>query len=532
MCGMKGDTITIQMDTVPTPELGMDTAYCKGFIFIKDATHNGPLFKRYRWSDGTSGNLNWVRKHGELSVEVTNKCGVGRDTVFIGIHEPLTIDLGLDTIICEGDTITLDPLSKEGTSLWSTGSTDSLIKVTKAGTYSVTVTNACGTYSASKKVEVETVPDIELPKDSILCDGDTVQLSVSYSRSSYKWQDGSTNQTFIVDEAGKYWVEVTNLCGMDRAEVEYKYEFPLDVELGADTILCDKRGFSKTLNLPGDPEYFWSTGSRTNVGQIGSGGKYLVNAKNVCGVYSDEIYVEQLYTPNPVLGNDTIMCQGETKKLSLDLDEKERKGSTITWQGRYNRDEFVANRTGVYWVDVTNVCGTNSDTIDIEIQPLPKVGLNNLDTNACNGKLIYDLREYPYEMLWQDGSSRKRYVIKEPGQYSVELWDELGCYSVEQFESRECPSQFWAPNAFTPNRDGKNETWRVYKTHIHDFELEVYNRWNELVFQSYDINKEWNGNRMNDGAKCPVGTYTFKARFKEDANKQLQEEIGQVNIVE
>ncbi|MCB0481617.1 MAG: gliding motility-associated C-terminal domain-containing protein, partial [Flavobacteriales bacterium] len=87
------------------------------------------------------------------------------------------------------------------------------------------------------------------------------------------------------------------------------------------------------------------------------------------------------------------------------------------------------------------------------------------------------------------------------------------------------------PNAFTPNRDGKNETWRVYKENIYDFHLQVFNRWNEVVFETYTITDEWNGLLHNTESKCPVGTYLYKVTYRENANKQLQQELGEVHIV-
>ena len=531
MCGTIGDTIRVLDDTIPTPDLGKDTSFCTGFIFVLDATHSpGNMGVRYKWSDNTPSARSWVRKSGVVWVEVANKCGIGSDTMNVGIDKPLSIDIGRDTIICEGDTIELDPNTQGATCLWNTLSTDSTIKIYQAGTYWLRATNTCGSVSDTIRIETETVPKITLPEDTTKCKGDSIQLGVSYSRSTYKWQDGSTAQTYMVRRAGTYWVEVSNICGMDRDEVIYKYDEPLYVELGADTIMCDNRTFEKTLNLPGNPKYFWSTGSRTNVGKITGGGIYHVSATNVCGVFSDKLEVEQLYKPTPSLGNDTMLCTGEVYKLALSLPENQRRGSEIIWQGRYSRNEYKVNQTGIYRVNVENICGTGGDTIEVEFRALPKVGLPK-DTNACDGKLVLDLREYPYQMKWQDGSEKKKYTIRDPGEYVLELTDDIGCYNTERMTAKECPGEFWAPNAFTPNRDGKNETWRVYKENIYDFHIEVYNRWNELVFESDDILHEWNGLRNNTGVDCPVGTYTFKVSYREIANKQFQEEIGIVNIV-
>ena len=112
------------------------------------------------------------------------------------------------------------------------------------------------------------------------------------------------------------------------------------------------------------------------------------------------------------------------------------------------------------------------------------------------------------------------------------MWDELGCYSSARFKVRQCPSEMWAPNAFSPNYDELNESFRVYKDGIKDFEIEIYDRWNKLVFSSTNINEGWEGTVENDDNRpCVQGMYIWKVKFKEIENNQQQIIMGEVNLM-
>ena len=55
------------------------------------------------------------------------------------------------------------------------------------------------------------------------------------------------------------------------------------------------------------------------------------------------------------------------------------------------------------------------------------------------------------------------------------------------------PVNLYVPNAFTPNSDGTNDTFGAKGDGIIEFNIQIFNRWGELVFESNDINKVWDG---------------------------------------
>jgi gliding motility-associated-like protein len=93
------------------------------------------------------------------------------------------------------------------------------------------------------------------------------------------------------------------------------------------------------------------------------------------------------------------------------------------------------------------------------------------------------------------------------GKYRVHAVNYLGCITDTTVE---IPSTCYLadlPTAFSPNGDGKNDIFIVRGVNVKEMDLRIYNRWGQLVFQSHDVNKGWDG-RFN-GQDAPVEAYAF-----------------------
>ncbi|ELR70008.1 hypothetical protein C900_04378 [Fulvivirga imtechensis AK7] len=82
------------------------------------------------------------------------------------------------------------------------------------------------------------------------------------------------------------------------------------------------------------------------------------------------------------------------------------------------------------------------------------------------------------------------------------------------------PVNVYYPNAFTPDGNGTNEEFRVHGKFIASYELQVYNRWGELIFFSDNMDKGWNG--TYNGSMLPEGTYAFIARMHDMAGREIE----------
>lgn len=90
----------------------------------------------------------------------------------------------------------------------------------------------------------------------------------------------------------------------------------------------------------------------------------------------------------------------------------------------------------------------------------------------------------------------------------------------------------FAPNIFTPDGNSFNETWRVYISGIdvYDFELTIYNRYGEIVFQSFDAEATWNGTYGNDGNLVQDGTYPWVVTAKDAIDDNKYQFKGTITI--
>ncbi|MEM7105431.1 MAG: PKD domain-containing protein [Bacteroidota bacterium] len=91
-----------------------------------------------------------------------------------------------------------------------------------------------------------------------------------------------------------------------------------------------------------------------------------------------------------------------------------------------------------------------------------------------------------------------------------------GCQdSTSQLVDVEPLFTYYLPNAFTPNEDGVNDGFRgagITYT-LSQFEMTIWNRWGELVFQTNDPEEAWNGRRNNNGRLSPLGVYVYQVNL-------------------
>jgi gliding motility-associated-like protein len=90
---------------------------------------------------------------------------------------------------------------------------------------------------------------------------------------------------------------------------------------------------------------------------------------------------------------------------------------------------------------------------------------------------------------------------------------------------------YWSPNAFTPDGDGLNDTWRPWNNvlDLTNYDLRVFDRWGREVFASTDPYKTWDG--KVDGAEMPSAVYAFRARMTDALTRDEHEVVGHVTVV-
>lgn len=143
--------------------------------------------------------------------------------------------------------------------------------------------------------------------------------------------------------------------------------------------------------------------------------------------------------------------------------------------------------------------------------------------------------DYPASLVWTLNG-----VTYNQQQLTVE-WDSVGVYDIIVYADTDvsCPSDtqriqvivercdqliYFIPNSFTPDEDIHNNTFQPVFTEgfdPYDFHMIIFNRWGEIIFESYDASRGWNGNY--GGIKCQDGVYTWKIDFglPEDTDERI-----------
>ena len=95
--------------------------------------------------------------------------------------------------------------------------------------------------------------------------------------------------------------------------------------------------------------------------------------------------------------------------------------------------------------------------------------------------------------------------------------------------SVEKPYALYAPNAFSPDSDGINDFFKISGQGILDFQIEIYNRWGQMVYKSDDLSKGWNGTFK--GKNLPTGSYVYKIKTIKNGNGEELVKTGTVALV-
>ncbi|UTW60913.1 gliding motility-associated C-terminal domain-containing protein [bacterium SCSIO 12741] len=523
-CGLKSDTIRVYDLDPPEVDLGGDTAFCGGTWYVLDAHWPG---SSYLWHDGNRHNYrHWARTTGLKWVEVTNACGVASDSAYIEVHHPLFFDLGPDSVLCEGDSIHLKPFIGFGNILWSDSSSEKTIQIKKPGTWWLQVTNLCGSRSDTIHFRNESAPEVVFPSDTVLCMGEGLTLSLDSPSTAFAWSTGDTGYSIYVQNPGLYWGKTANECGIASDSLQVYVDVPLKPTLGSDTTLCEGQQFSMGFQFPNNPGYLWNTGETSSHIQVASEGVYSVTISNACGPYTAHRRVDPYYKPVIEIGADTILCFGKSLLLKSGLSMADMKYTDLVWNGSYANKEWVAAESGEHFLEATNRCGTARDTMVLSyfdpIHPhLPE------DTGRCEEIILPTWHPEGHRYYWfHNGDS----IADELRSYRYTLVDNHGCQQEFSLELVDCPYQFYSPSAFTPNSDPHNPTFKVYLTGGYDYHLTVLNRWNEVVFESYETEQGWDGIRQDNETHCPDGVYVWKLSFRNDFDDQLIHQTGQVTL--
>lgn len=470
---------------------------------IQTNTTGGTAPYNYSWIPvmGNQANASNLAP-GTYSTIVTDNKGC-IDTLTTTITEPTPITttaMGADTI-CPGDQATISVTANGGVGnynyLWNNNNTGATQQVSPASTttYSVTATDANGCPGTTDSIVV-LVNDINLAtlhvvNDTNLCQGSPYSLSASVSGGIdnyvFNWSNGlgQGSGPFVVAplSSTNYTVTVTDVCGNTVSENIAVDIHPLPkVNLLPQTAIeCGSVAISLQNNStnPSGNTYFWDFGDNTT-----STSEMPTKTYHQTGNYQVELTVTSPY-------------------------------------GCVNTDQAYVNIT-VHPKPIAQF-----ETTPYEIDMLnPQVSFENYSVDA-------DF----YAWNFGDGSTSNQHspvhVYDTHGTYPITLiaTNTYGCKDTARSEVIIDPVySFYIPNAFTPNNDGDNDIFTAVGEEIETFEMQIFNRWGELIYETSELTNGWDGTIKGSNELAMNGVYVYNIKLR-DWQGLYHKYVGHVSLL-
>jgi len=319
------------------------------------------------------------------------------------------LELGISRELCFGDTTILDAGPGKTSYSWSTGDTTQKITVFTPGTYYVTTLsgNEC---TASDTITVsyyQPAATIQASRDTI-CEGASLLLNVP-GVFLFEWQDGSTDPFFIADQAGIYFVDITDFQGCkSRDSIEIWTSprpispiasiVPFDPSINSDTV-CAGELVSLEMSALAGATYTWLGPNNTlfsgqnlnfnpiETAQAGNYMAYYIVAG--CESFFDTVSILVNPSPEVYIGLSDTLCD----EASATLDGGVGPGYTYLWQDNSADQTFEVIESGTFWVEVTNLLGcARRDSVDLTFSfrpPSPLLSTMGFDVESdsiCAGE--------------------------------------------------------------------------------------------------------------------------------------------------
>lgn len=244
-----------------------------------------------------------------------------------------------------------------------------------------------------------------------------------------------------------------------------------------------------------------------------------------CGV--DSLWIEGSASTSdpgtPVIdwstGNGNILSDDDTSSIRVDQGGSYALTVTDTSNG--------CVRTKVEDVQVDN-SGPNAS-----FAPQPAQGSVPLEVNFVNKSTGAKAYEWQFGDGAKASSSDPSHIYQEEGSYEAKLIarGKGSCADTAYYSSIvvDMNIELEVPNVFSPNGDGRNESFRVKGKGIERLKGRVYNRWGQKIYAWQGVSEGWDG-RTSAGNKVPEGTYFFDIRaYAQDGT--LYQREGSVTLV-
>ncbi len=543
-------------------------------------------------SNYATGNL-WSTNETTQSITVSNSGTITLSTTINGCVSPnsnIVISQGQGTLptaiisgggsFCAGNTVSPIDVNVTGIGPWTidftidgvaqtaaTGSTSPITLGNSQGVYALTfVSDLNCSNSANGTTSIEVIPIPALSVNSVsICAGNsgTITATSDIAGGTFLWSPGGETTASITvnpNLTSNYSVVYTlNSCSSVSTSTTVTVNPTPTIAVNNASICQNQTATLTAIPSVSGGTFLWNpNGETTNaisVSPMVSTNYTVVYTLNGCSSSAAQGTVTVNLSPVVSFIADTLSgCVPLTVQFSSTSTSDPNaciwtlsNGSTLTGCN----PTFTFDQAGCYDVTLAttlNGCSGSSSAanyICVESNPVafftgnplqltdenPTIDLENLSTGAST-----------YSWNFGDGGTDSAvnpshtYAQNDLG-YTIELTatSALGCQSTYSINiTYDQQLIFYVPNAFTPDDDEHNPVFKPIFTSGYDpysYNLSIYDRWGEIIFESNDVNEGWDGTYIQTTGLVQDGIYVWRISFKVNNNDERKVYTGHVNLL-
>jgi gliding motility-associated-like protein len=168
---------------------------------------------------------------------------------------------------------------------------------------------------------------------------------------------------------------------------------------------------------------------------------------------------------------------------------------------------------------------------DIEVIPTPTAEFpTQNDTIYFDERINLQAKEGYANYLWNTGDTTSSILVSTEGLYTLQIQTSEGCMAEEKVMMLYAFVPLDMPNAFSPNGDGLNDTFKpvTYPEKVKSYSMYIYDRWGMQLFFSNEITKGWDGTYQ--GSSLQPGIYNYVVKYSNPSGA-IREKRGGVMVV-
>lgn len=347
------------------------------------------------------------------------------------------------------------------------------------------------------------------------------------------WDGPGTGQLYFTEST----TTATNFCDGDSPILPVEIKEEVIPVLTTENVKCfgDFNGSARieSVNGSSDFEVVWNTFGVGNVSD-----KQISNLP--AGTYSAEITyngctINQAFSiiqPTELSGTidaTDATCFGAANGTAMVSASGGTGAYRYIWSHNANSNSsFVSNvPVGNHSVQIKdeNECVL---TLNFIVNEPPLLKIDSISTRKASCPQLADgqLEAFvsggtpPYNYTWTGNSSVQALATGfAKGEYQVVITDANGCTTSGSQIVEEAEPKIVLPNAFSPNGDNANDTFRPANSCPVEYRLTIYSRWGTVIFHTTDITEGWDG--TFEGSPVPEGKYSYFASWVIEANGRV-----------